>query len=350
MLTKDRPGRAVRCALFVGVALSAALLFGAPTTQAASGPADAQATEMVRLINGVRSANGLAGLNVDPNLAGLARDKPISCPDDASQVMLGRAKDFAAYVSPSHYLRLCPSVLFVSVLQSVYGYGTNGEIVLNNLNYGTGARLLTYKRSRHTWQTWTYYTNQAGILGWMNSSTHRVIILGHYDRVGCGVWIGADGTYYYDCLFSLGGPGGTVAPPTTAPFANPIPTARPTPKPTAKPTAEPTPARTPVPTAPPTEAPSETASGATPASVLGSPTAEPSPIQTPRSDADPTGQAAKPAGTLGDAGVGGNPGSGSPSESGIFGVAAWSVLGLLAGSYALLAAVRIRRRRGKDAG
>ena len=62
MLTRSGLSRAVHCAIALGVALAATVLLGVPTAQAASGPADAQATEMVRLINGVRSANNLPAL------------------------------------------------------------------------------------------------------------------------------------------------------------------------------------------------------------------------------------------------------------------------------------------------
>ncbi len=345
--------RAVRSVLILGLALVASV-GGVPTARAAAGPADAQATEMVRLINGVRAANNLPALNVDPTLAGLARDAPIACPDDASKVMAGRAKDFATYGPPSHYLRLCPSVMFVSVLQSVYGYGSNGEIDLDNLNYGTSAHLLTYTGSKGTWQTWTYYTNQAGILGWMNSPTHRNIIVGAYDRVGCGGWIGGDGTFYYDCLFSNGGPGSLVSPPTKAPFNNPLPTAQPTRQATPRPTPRPTAAVTAPPKPPPTQAratspvssdPTTTASATMPApaaTLSASPTGSHSAVPN-------ASQSASPAVVKPQAG-GGRGRPGSPIDSSVVGVAAGGAAGLLAASSGLILTIRRRARRKKDAG
>jgi uncharacterized protein YkwD len=342
VLTQSGLSRAVHAALALGVALAATMAFAVQTAEAASGPADAQASEMVRLINGVRWANNLPALNVDPKLAGLARDTRIACPADASLVMLGRAKDFATYGPPSHYLRLCPTVMFVSTLQS-YGYGTTGEIDLDNLNYGTGARLLSYTGSKRAWQTWTYYTNQAGILGWMNSPTHRAIVVGGYDRVGCGGWIGADGAFFYDCLFGSGGPGSTVAPPTQAPFNIPLPTAQPTPRPTPRPTPVVTAPPKPAPTGAPTksEAPLDPTPVATPtiaaaATPASSPTVSPTP--SPRQSA--TSPAGKSAG----------PGTGaSTSEpliaSSIVGVATGALAGLLAASYGLLVTLRRRGRR-----
>ena len=345
MLTQSGLRRAVRGALACGVALAATMVFAVPTARAASGPADAQAREMVRLINGVRWANNLPALVVDTTLAGLARDTPIACPGDASQVMQGRAKDFATYGPPSHYLRLCPSVMFVSALQSVYGYGNNGEIDLDNLNYGTGAHLLTYTGSTRTWQTWTYYTNQAGILGWMNSPTHRNIIVGNYDRVGCGGWTGADGTFFYDCLFSKGGPGPTVAPPTVAPFNNPLPTAQPTPKPVPRP--NPVVTAPPKPVAPATPAKSQPAADPTPSATATSSASAPTVAPTLRSpEATP---AASLAGKPGAAGNVGGSTSAPLIKSSIVGVAVGGIAGLLAASYGLLVTIRRRGRRRKDA-
>lgn len=360
MLTRSGLSRAVHCAIALGVALAATVLLGVPTAQAASGPADAQATEMVRLINGVRSANNLPALRVDPALAGLARDTPIACPADATLVMPGRAKDFATYGPPSHYLRLCPTVMFVSVLQSVYGYGANGEIDLDNLNYGVGARLLTYTGSTGTWQTWTYYTNQAGILGWMNSPTHRSIIVGGYDRVGCGAWIGANGTYFYDCLFSQGGPGGTVAPPTASPFNNPLPTAQPTAPPAPKPTPKPTPVPTPRPTSPPapvaTTAPTQSKA---PSDPTPSATATIASTEAPASSMPGVGQAAlrspdetptpAPLAAKTESEHVGGSTSGPLTDSSVAGVAAGGVAGLIAACSGLLVTLRRRGRRRKDA-
>jgi len=354
VLTRSGLSRAMRGTLILGLALVASV--GAvPTARAAAGPADAQATEMVRLINGVRAANNLPALNVDPTLAGLARDAPIACPGDASKVMAGRAKDFATNGPPSHYLRLCPSVMFVSVLQSVYGYGSNGEIDLDNLNYGTGARLLTYAGSKGTWQTWTYYTNQAGILGWMNSPTHRDIIVGVYDRVGCGGWIGGDGTFYYDCLFSNGGPGSVVAPPTRAPFNNPLPTAQPTPRPTPKPTPRLTAAVTAPPKPVSTQAPT-----ASPAAI------DPTPLASPTMPAPAATLSVSPSESLSSvpgasksvsppaqkthSAPGGGVSPGVPMDSSVVGVAAGGVAGLVAACSGLVLTLRRRGRRKKDAG
>jgi cell division septation protein DedD len=225
-----------------------------PTVRAATSPLDAQASELVRLMNGARQAAGKAPLVVDTNLASKARDGAIPCPDDAAKTISGRAQDFAAFNTTSHDLRLCDSAsyalsttAFVSTMQTAWGYGSVGEIIGMNSGYGNGAYLWQYSVSgKVLWQTWTYATtghimgSSDPPAGWQSSSTHWNIIIGAYDRVGCGGW--ATGvTYYYDCAFALGGAYSTRAAPASSPFSNPLPTpvatAEPTPAPTARPVA-----------------------------------------------------------------------------------------------------------------
>jgi hypothetical protein len=226
------------------LSLASSLAWAVPPVSAEAGPANVEASELVRLINGVRGANGLGALQLDPSLAGLARDTPISCPGDASLVMLGRTRDAAENNYVSHSLRLCPDVKFVSVLQTTYNYWNNGEIMLQNGGYGSAQYLVSYAGSSSTYQTYSYSTTGHAILGWLSSGTHAPIVLGGYDRVGCGGWLSASGVFWYDCLFSLGGPNATTSPPTRAPFADPVappaPPADPTPAPTANPTPAPT--------------------------------------------------------------------------------------------------------------
>ena len=267
---------AIPAAVALGLGLfTASLTWHVPAVRAGSGPLDAQASEFVRLINGVRATAGKPALAVDPFLASKARDGSIPCPDDANQTLSGRAQDFAAFGQMSHDLRLCDaatytlsSTLFVSVLESAWGYGSVGEIDLVNGGYGDGAFLYSY----NGWQTWTYSTTGHGMAGWQSSSSHWNIIMGGYDRVGCGGWASGS-TYYYDCAFSAGGPNGTQAPPTKSPFDDPLPTAAP-PAPTAAPPAA-TPCRTKAPTPKPTPKPTPT------------PTPTPTPMPTPTATATP---------------------------------------------------------------
>jgi hypothetical protein len=356
------------------VLFAASLAWGVPTATASTGPLDAQSSELVRLINGARAAAGLAQLDVDTFLAAEARDGSIPCPDDAKKTIAGRSQDFAAYAAMSHDLRLCDaasytpsSTLFINVLQSAYGYGSVGEIDLVNSGYGSGAFLYTYG----SWQTWTYSTTGHAMLGWATSSSHWNIIMGGYDRVGCGGWAGDSG-YYYDCVFSDGGPNGTVSPPTESPFSNPLPTPAPTPTPV------PTVATTPPPAAAPTTAPvtgsgsgsgsggssgstgaSEKSAGASGIAAASGVASAQIPAQTPTSavlgvqaaQATPVGQ-----GVLG--GALGNVGGGTDSGDGPFGLAAAiaklvtlvaaTASAVLAMGLALVS-MRRRRRRGEAA-
>lgn len=245
------------------IGMPAAVLFGlalyavsmtvqVPTVRAATSPLDAQASELVRLMNGARKAAGKAPLVIDTNLASKARDGAIPCPDDPAKTISGRAQDFAAFNTSSHDLRLCDSATyalsttaFVSTMQTAWGYGSVGEIVGMNSGYGNGAYLWQYTVSgKVLWQTWTYATtghimgSSNPPAGWQSSSTHWSIIMGAYDRVGCGGWA-SGATYYYDCVFARGGAYPTGAAPALSPFSNPLPTPVPTAPPPPAPTAHP---------------------------------------------------------------------------------------------------------------
>lgn len=375
----------VSSALGLGaLALAVSLVWAVPGAKAASGAANVEATEMVRLINGVRSAEGKPALRVDPFLAKKASDGDIACPDDASQSVEGRAKDFATYDYMSHSLRLCgssgvelSSVKFVSMVGSAYGYWNVGEIDLANGGYGTGKYLLSYTASaapHQTWYSWTYATTGHGILGWLSSSSHRAIVMGTYDRVGCGAWLGSTGKFYYDCVFSKGGasPNGTVAPPTTSPFSDPVPTpvATPTKVPTPVPTPRPTPRPTrvpapvsPKPTVRTTAAPIATAtSTATAVQASDEPTARPTLGSDPAASSTPltgaqvvNGASSAPwvAAAVGPSDItsdGGWSAGLSPLARGLVGAVLGALAAILAASYAALLALRRRRRQNLDVG
>jgi hypothetical protein len=257
-------------ACFAAAMLAASLLTQLPAAMAA-GPADADAREVVRLINGVRAATGKSALNVDLFLASQARDGAIPCPDTAGTIA-GRAQDFAAYGQSNHLLRDCgvpagtyqlSAVNYIDELRSKLGYGAAsvGEIIGMNSGYGTGQLLYTYS----SFSTWTYSTTGHMVNGWLGSSSHAAIVLGTYDRVGCGAWSPSGSTVYYDCLFARGGPApsGLAAPPTASPFGAPVPPPAPTPvrTPAPAPVTRAPVAATPVPTAvvTPTPAPTPTA-------------------------------------------------------------------------------------------
>jgi hypothetical protein len=238
---------APRYALPIAIAFGLALFLGSmtwqvPAVRASSGPLDPEASELVRLINGVRATRGLSQLGVDTFLASKARDGAIPCPDDASKSIYGRAQDFAAEGTMSHFLRLCDTTsytlsttLFLTDVQS-WGYGSVGEIMVDNGGYGTGAYLYSY----NGWETWTYSTTGHAMQGWAGSSSHWDIVMGSYDRVGCGGWTNG-GAFWYDCVLSAGGPNGKSSPPTASPFNLPLPTPTPAPVPKAPPAPTPQP-------------------------------------------------------------------------------------------------------------
>lgn len=350
---------AVPVAAALGLALfTASLAWQVPAATAASGPLDAQSSELVRLINGARSANGKSQLRVDTFLSSKARDGVIPCPDVAGQSIAGRAKDFAVYGTMSHDLRLCASgsgapstESFLTVLQR-WGYGSVGEINLDNGGYGNGAYLYTVAGSKKTWQTWTYSTTGHGMIGWKSSSSHWNIIVGNYDRVGCGGWASGS-TYYYNCLFAKGGPYATKAPPTASPFDNPLPAPKVTPPPAAKPTPAPTVRQNSGPTA---------TDSANLAPTFGfDPTADPSPASTAVDSAAPgssvegeqVAAASDAPQSVPAAGLQGN-GDGNPPADGASGLAgsiarivaigAGSGAVILYGCYALMSLRRRRRR------
>lgn len=288
--------------LMAAVLFAGSMVVSLPTVKAA-GAADPYAKEITRLINGARQASGKHALSIDVFLASIARDGAIPCPDDPSQTIAGRAKDLATYGQLTHQLRLClaptytlSNVSFVSTLQSAWGYGSVGEILLVNGGYGSAQFLYTYKG----WSTWTYATTGHAMTGWATSSTHWNIVMGNYDRVGCGAWSPAGSTVYYACLFAAGGPSpnGLVAAPNASPFDTPLPTAAPTvaatpapatPVRTVRPktpapvkpaaTVRPTPTIAPTDTPTPTVAPTDTPTPApteTPTVAPATPSPEPS--------------------------------------------------------------------------
>ena len=214
--------------LFSPLLLGFALLLPgtAPVVAATPGltfSADYSSAELVRLINGERVFHGLPTLSVDELLSSKARDGALACPGDPSLVMSGRAKDMALNEVFSHNLRLCPKNTVLDLFNS-WGYNTyRGEIIawnnypVANTTYYYGCSLAGTDCSS-TKRTTTSGTVAASMIGYMKSSGHRTIILGKYDRVGCGSWFDpVSGKNTSACLFSLGGPEHRdLVPPTVA--------------------------------------------------------------------------------------------------------------------------------------
>jgi hypothetical protein len=346
--------------------LAVSLVWSVPSAFAA-GAANAQADEVVRLINGERAALGEAPVAVDSYLATKARDGAVACPNDASLVVDGRAKDFAVYGFPknAHLLRLCPAYTSLDAMKA-WGYnGGRGEVVAVNGGFGTSMVDYAYGctptvRTCPGSTTSTYYTTARVVTDWTSSPSHYDILIGAYDRVGCGAWIGADGAYYYDCMFSAGGrvvprspstprPPSTPQPPraTRAPVAPKAATAtKPpavTPSPVAaSPTPGPTLSPTDNPSAPPTAATTEASSTAAP-----SPTAIVEGVQM----TNPAPTVAPGAGTTAGGPQADSPGRASvPAAARDLGVAAGAMTAIASLLWALLLTFRQRRREDRSAG
>jgi hypothetical protein len=229
---------AVPAAVVLGASLFAvSLTWQVPTAQGASAAVD-QRNEIYRLINGSRAAAGKSALNVDIFLESKAGDGAIPCPDDPAKSIGGRAADIFATGLMDHNLRLCnaatptlSTTTFIATMGSAWGYGSRGEILGTNTGYGTGAYTFTYK----AFQTSTNSTTGHMMAGWASSPSHWGIVMGQYNRVGCGVWAGGS-TFIYACEFA-GGSGPTPmglrgAPRPVVPVAVRTPAPTPTPVPT----------------------------------------------------------------------------------------------------------------------
>ena len=222
--------------LIATLALSAAAFSLITSVQPvmASGAADAQATDLYRLINGERAYLGKSALRVDTFLAGKARDGAVACPNNASLVMNGRARDFAdfGYPSNSHLLRLCTKYTALDAM-ATWGYNTyRGEVTAVNGGYGTVAHSYTFGcsptvRTCKGRSTTASYTADITVGDWMGSATHYAVLVGNYDRIGCGVWVGSNGAFFYDCLVSKGGRTGVKTARATTRPATPVLTAKP---------------------------------------------------------------------------------------------------------------------------
>ena len=327
------------------LALSASLGLSVPSVSAA-GAANSQAGELVRLINGERAALGKAPLRLDSFLATKARDGAVACPNDATKVMPGRAKDFAVFgfARNAHQLRLCPTYTSMDAMRE-WGYATDrGEITALNGGYGTSQVVYRYGctpsiRTCPGAGTTSYYTTARAMTNWTSSPTHYNIIVGRYDRVGCGAWIGSNGAYFYDCMFSLGGRTTAAVKPTPAPTAQrrvPMATG---PNVATGPgsgaalvapvgTASAVPSSTPIGLASPTPAGPTPASPTPPATTLAMPLAPP--------PATPAAPDLAAAGTAEDS---------APETSRDLGVAAGEMTVIVSAGYALLLALRRRQRR-----
>ena len=217
-MRRRRPGltRRTPIAIVASFAVLAALLAPAPVGawDYSSPKTDYLAEEAMRLINLNRKGTGRATLFADTKLLNLARDLLWTCPTNSSLSMRGRTRDMIDRAYFSHSIKDCyksGSTLFsiIDILANPFGY-KNGRAEIIGHNY-TSVAATSYRWGCNSsggncnGTTTTPATVASMVTWWMNSSSHRGIIFGDYDRFGCGVWRG-DGKKLYTCLFAKGGP------------------------------------------------------------------------------------------------------------------------------------------------
>jgi len=216
-------GRFLRSLLLIAVvagALAVPVSPGLGSTAAAGAPIarDAVRAEVHELINGERIAAGLKPLTVDLLLASRAFDAAFSCPDGGSST--GRARDIAAHNGLSHQLSGCPGRTILDLMPA-WGYrGWTGEILSYDYQssdpityrFGCPPGSQGFDCASGGARAVVSTTAATTLRQWMDSPTHRAILLGGFDRFGCGAWAGTgstaygDGGTFYACVFSMGGP------------------------------------------------------------------------------------------------------------------------------------------------
>jgi hypothetical protein len=175
--------------------------------------------ELMRAINADRVALGRSPYVTDPVLEGIARDRPATCPSNASLTIRGRARDMADRGYLGHTVPGCQDAsgatfdTFSLLHLFGYGYANAGEAVGNN-NYPT--RAATYATGcdtgggscrGHLTVPWTVARAEQTFMG---SSVHRALILSTtFTRFGCGAWNDTSGTRVYACYFVSKGTGGS---------------------------------------------------------------------------------------------------------------------------------------------
>ncbi len=179
---------------------------------------DSARSEIVALINGERKAAGLKPLTVDLLLSSRAHDASFACP--RSGTTPGRALDIAAHAGLTHVLSGCPGLEIVDVMPG-WGYrGATGEILAYNYesssmvtyHFGCPPGSRDFDCAAATGETRVSRTAATALRQWTDSPLHHGIMLGDYDRFGCGAAAGTATTAYgtggqfYACVFAKGGP------------------------------------------------------------------------------------------------------------------------------------------------
>ena len=231
--TLRRPGHAERMR-HPGTVLRATLraLAMLPVLLLSAGPASAQganataspdaAAELMRLTNLDRLALGYPALAEDPTLVALATDRPFTCP--SGLVPAGRALDMAQRGYFDHAIPGCGAgtqgVTLLDLLPALGYRNIRAENIGWNASYGTAAVSYTPVCSLQApgcpgVATPSIADVAAVEQAFLLHPEHRAIVLGAYDRFGCGAARATSGTLYVACLFSLGSPS-TIAAATLA--------------------------------------------------------------------------------------------------------------------------------------
>jgi hypothetical protein len=167
--------------------------------------------EAMRLINLDRSGNGKSTLYADTKLVNFARDLSWTCPNSSTTTIKGRARDMIDRNYFSHYIS-CNGTSYsvIDIMKSKLGYtGGRAEIIASS-TYGVSATSYSWgcdsSGGSCNGTTTTAKSVQSAVYWWMHSSAHRSIILGDYDRFGCGMWRSSGGKNIFVCNFAKGGP------------------------------------------------------------------------------------------------------------------------------------------------
>jgi hypothetical protein len=173
---------------------------------------DFESEEAMRLINLDRAGNGKSSLYADTKLMNFARDLSWTCPNSSTTTIHGRARDMIDRNYFSHYIPCAgASLSVIDVMKSKLGYTAGRAEIIASNTYSVAAKTYTWgcdsAGSNCNGGTTTTTANQSAEYWWMHSSSHRAIILGDYDRFGCGMWRSSStGKNVFVCNFAKGGP------------------------------------------------------------------------------------------------------------------------------------------------
>ncbi len=204
-------------------ALLLALLATGLAGPAGASTGDTLGSELMRLTNLDRTALGKSALTEDPTLVAFAQGKAWTCPG-TTMVLSGRSLDMAHRKYFSHSIKSCASssgatYSSLDIMRLSFHYNTSrgeniawnkGYSTTSTVTYGTGCVLgasgMNPSSKCQGSASGIVYSVAVAQRGFMNSSGHRSNLLGAYDRFGCASGIASDGSVYYTCVFSKGGP------------------------------------------------------------------------------------------------------------------------------------------------